>query len=224
MGKTYFVTGTDTDAGKTFVSVALLHRAKEEGLTTAAIKPVAAGCEETEDGLRNGDALALSEAMTFNLPYPEVNPVAVEPPIAPHIAAEDSDILISAPVLADHCRKTMARNADFTLIEGAGGWRVPLNREEAFSDLPRLLDIPVILVVGMKLGCINHAMLTYEAICRDRLNIAGWVANQIDPEMSRKEDNLETLKQLIKAPFLGYVPWLDDEDQMFACAGLTLPA
>ena len=224
MGKTYFVTGTDTDAGKTFVSVALLHRAKEEGLTTAAIKPVAAGCADTDDGLRNGDALALSEAMTFNLPYSEVNPVAVEPPIAPHIAAEDADILISAPALADHCRKTMTRNADVTLIEGAGGWRVPLNSKEAFSDLPRLLDIPVILVVGMKLGCINHALLTYEAICRDRLNIAGWVANQIDPEMNSKEENLETLKRMIKAPFLGYIPWLDDEDQMFACAGLTLPA
>ena len=223
MGKTFFVTGTDTDAGKTFVSVALLHKARAEGLTTAAVKPVAAGCEVTSAGLRNGDALALSQAMTLNLPYETINPEAVEPPIAPHIAAADIGKYLGASRLAEQCRQVMKQNADFTLIEGAGGWRVPLNNEETFADIPKLLDIPVILVVGMKLGCINHAVLTYEAIRHDRLNIAGWIANQVNPDMLRKEENLSTLKHMIDAPFLGYIPWVNTGVERTAYSELILP-
>ncbi len=223
MGNTFFVTGTDTDAGKTFVSVALLNKAKQEGLSTAAVKPAAAGCEVTPDGLRNGDALALMQAMTMALPYETVNPEAVEPPIAPHIAAQEVGKYLSASQLSQQCRQVMEHDADITLIEGAGGWRVPLNNEETFADIPQLLDIPVILVVGMKLGCINHAVLTYEAIRHDRLNIAGWVANQVDPNMLRKEDNLETLKRMIDAPFLGYVPWQESGSESEAATKLTLP-
>lgn len=210
MGKTYFVTGTDTDAGKTVVSCGLLAAARLQGLTTLALKPVAAGCRTTEEGLRNDDALALMQAMTLSLPYEQVNPLALEPAIAPHIAATEAGVPVTLDRLAGYCRGALIHKSDLALIEGAGGWRVPLNSREMIAGLAKALNTPAILVVGMKLGSISHALLTAEAILRDGVRLAGWVANQTDPDMSRYEENLLTLKSLIRAPCLGVVPFLRD--------------
>lgn len=209
-----FVTGTDTDAGKTVISCGLLEKARQEGLSTLAIKPVASGCKTTSKGLRNSDALALLSAMTIGLAYDEVNPIAFEPAIAPHVAAEAQGIVLSSKQLSSVCRKTLAHKADFSLIEGAGGWRVPLTYDgkECLSQLPRQLNIPVVLVVGVKLGCINHARLSVEAVLRDGLSLAGWVANQVDPKMSCFDENIKTLHAVLPGKFLGCVPFLDSPD------------
>lgn len=210
MPKRYFVTGTDTEIGKTTIACGLLCAARRIGISTAAAKPVAAGCERTADGLRNEDALALQAQCDPALAYELINPIALEAAIAPHIAASEEGADLSVELLAGGCLRVFDRNADFTLVEGAGGWRVPLNPEQTLADLARELRLPVIMVVGMRLGCINHAILTAEAIAADGLHLAGWVANQVDPDMSRPEENLTTLKQLIKAPYLGFVPWLEE--------------
>ncbi|WP_150302825.1 dethiobiotin synthase [Pseudomonas saliphila] len=209
MLKRYFITGTDTEIGKTTIAAALLHSARQRGLTTAAVKPVAAGCERTAEGLRNDDALALLSECQPSLPYERVNPVALEAAIAPHIAASEEGATLSAELLAAGCQTVFDTNADLTLVEGAGGWRVPLNAHQTLADLAGLLSVPVVMVVGMRLGCINHALLTAEAIKADGLVLAGWVANRVDPDMSRPDENLATLKQLIAAPCLGVVPWLE---------------
>ncbi|MBY4678528.1 dethiobiotin synthase [Marinobacterium arenosum] len=208
--RTYFVAGTDTDAGKTLVTAGLLAAANRQGLKTIGLKPVAAGCEQTEQGLRNGDALLLQQTASVKLSYEQINPVAFEPPIAPHIAAAREGRQLSADRLAAFCRGALMQPADLALIEGAGGWRVPLNARETLARLPQQLGTPVILVVGMKLGCLNHALLTAEAIARDGLTLAGWVANRIDPQMSCYQENLETLTGMFRAPLIGEVPFLDD--------------
>ncbi len=224
MGKTYFVTGTDTDAGKTVITCGILAAACAKGLTTLALKPVASGCQQTEAGLRNADAQALMEAMTLSLPYEQVNPLAFTPPIAPHIAAKESGVLMTVDRLAGYCRGALMHRNDLALIEGAGGWRVPLNNREMISALTGALNTPVILVVGMKLGCINHALLSVEAIARDGARLAGWVANQIEPDLTRYEENLQTLKDFIPAPCLGSVPFLKEHSAASVAAYLDIEA
>jgi dethiobiotin synthetase len=209
----FFITGTDTDVGKTLIACGLLTAAALRGSRTMAIKPVAAGAELTENGLRNDDAMMLMAAMTEVLPYQQVNPVLFEPAIAPHIAAEQAGKRITVSQLAGMCRGAMMQPADFILIEGAGGWRVPLNRYELLSGLASALQAPVILVVGMKLGCINHALLTAEAIRGDGLRLAGWVGNQIDPDMTCVEENLATLNAMLDAPCIGIVPYLAQDER-----------
>lgn len=209
----FFVTGTDTNAGKTMISCALLQKARQHEKITMAIKPVASGCKVTSEGLRSNDALALSSAMTLSLPYDELNPVAFEQHVAPHIAAHEQQVLLSPELLAEKCKNILQQNhADFTLIEGAGGWRLPLayDNNTFLSDVVKQLNIPVILVIGVKLGCINHARLTAEAITGDALHLAGWVANRIDKNMLCFEENIKTLKQVIPGNFLGCVPYLVD--------------
>lgn len=209
----FFVTGTDTGVGKTIVSAALLLAAKARGLRTLAIKPLASGCEETPQGLRNSDALILQQAMTEALPYEQVNPVALQPAIAPHVAAARSGRTLSAPRLAGFCRGLQIRPADLLLIEGAGGWRVPLNDRETYAAVPRMLGTPVILVVALRLGCINHALLTAEAIRADGLPLAGWVANRPDPEvMANEDETLAYLQGHLGAPCLGVLPRLAPGD------------
>jgi dethiobiotin synthetase len=210
MAKTYFVTGTDTDVGKTVVACGLLKSFANEGLTTAAVKPVAAGCDSTAEGLRNGDALALMSVVTQTLPYGQVNPIALAPAIAPHIAASQVNKRLSVARLAGFCRGVSMAKVDRVLIEGAGGWRVPLNERETLADLPKELNIPVILVVGMKLGCINHAILTTEAIRNDGCELAGWVANVVDKDMAELAANFASLQSYIPAPCLGLVPFIAD--------------
>ena len=209
MSKAWFVTGTDTGVGKTAISCALLAAAAAAGLRTAAVKPVAAGCD---DNGQNDDALQLLDCMTEPLDYAQVNPVALDAPIAPHIAAERQGKRLQASRLAGICRGVMMGRAEFVLIEGAGGWRVPINPGETLADLAVQLQVGVILVVGMRLGCINHALLTAEAIRRDGLVLAGWVANQPGEAMICHKENLDTLERLIPAPLLGEVPQLTPFD------------
>ncbi|AJO81074.1 dethiobiotin synthase [Pseudomonas sp. MRSN 12121] len=208
MSRAYFITGTDTDVGKTTIAAGLLHAARLSGLSTAAGKPVASGCDPTPKGLRNADALALLAECSLPLTYDEVNPLAFEPAIAPHLAAREAGVALTVQALLAPMRQTLTKGADFTLIEGAGGWRVPLADQDNLSDLAMALDLPVILVVGVRLGCINHALLTAEAIAQDGLPLAGWVANIIEPKTSRLEENLATLAERLPAPCLGRVPRL----------------
>lgn len=211
MVKRFFVTGTNTGVGKTLISTALLATARDSGLTTVGLKPVAAGCEVTDEGLRNADALSLLAQSSLPLSYDEVNPVALAPATAPHIAAAEAGRRLSAERLAGFCRGIMLQPMDLLLIEGAGGWRVPLNERETFADLAKILQLPVILVVAMELGCINHALLSAEAIQRDGLKMAGWVANQVCPEkMDRYHETLASLQARLPCPMIGAVPWLSN--------------
>ncbi len=221
MSKTYFVTGTDTEVGKTAISCALLAAAAERGLRTAAVKPVAAGCDS--EG-RNEDALQLLEVMTEQLDYEQVNPVALTEAIAPHIAAEHEGRHLQASRLAGLCRGVMLGGADLVLVEGAGGWRVPLGPRETLADLAVQLQAEVILVVGMRLGCINHALLTAEAVQRDGLRLAGWVANQPGERMNCHSENLDTLRHLLPAPCLGEVPQVSPWDPRQAASFLDMEA
>lgn len=224
MSTAFFVTGTDTEIGKTTIAAGLLHAARLAGLSTAAAKPVASGCVQTADGLRNDDALALLGECTLALRYEEVNPLAFEPAIAPHLAAQEAGVRLNVAALQGPVQAVLDKRADFTLVEGAGGWRVPLAEGQALSDLAIALQLPVILVVGVRLGCINQALLTAEAILRDGLPLAGWVANLVDPQTSRLEDNLATLAERLPAPCLGYVPRLAEvtPSAVSACLNLAL--
>lgn len=208
MTAAFFITGTDTEVGKTTIAAALLHAARQAGLSTAAAKPVASGCERTTDGLRNNDALALLGECSLSMRYEQVNPFAFEPAIAPHLAAREAGIELSVAKLLQPVRDMLEMGADFSVVEGAGGWRVPLAGRETLSELSIQLGLPVILVVGVRLGCINHALLSAEAIARDGLHLAGWVANIVDPATSRLQENLETLTERLAAPCLGQVPRL----------------
>jgi dethiobiotin synthetase len=221
MTRTWFVTGTDTEVGKTAVSCALLAAAGSAGLRTAAVKPVAAGCDAAG---RNEDALLLMEWMSEPLDYEQVNPVALEAAIAPHIAARQEGRSLQAGRLEGFCRGVMTSGADFVLIEGAGGWRVPINERETLADLAVSLQAGVILVVGMRLGCINHALLTAEAIARDGLHLAGWVANQPGEAMHCYAENLDSLRRRLPAPLLGEVPPMSPFDVRAAARGLSLEA
>ncbi len=209
MSKSYFVTGTDTEVGKTAISAAILVALQERGKTTAAIKPVAAGADQTPEGPRNQDGLILQRYQTLELPYGQVNPVLLEQPLSPHIAAEKQQRRVTVSQLEGYCRGMMLASADRVLIEGAGGWRVPINGTELLSQLPRALDLPVVMVVGMRLGCLNHAMLTAEAIVRDGLEVRAWVANQVDPQMAEVAANIATLRRQLPGYFMGHVPWLE---------------
>lgn len=211
--RTFFVSGTDTGVGKTIVTAAILEAAKTAGKRTLAMKPVASGCDSTPQGLRNEDALILQQAATETLPYDVVNPVALAPAIAPHVAAAQAGRLITVSRLAGFCRGMQMRPADLLLIEGAGGWRVPLNDQELYSAVPRALGVPVILVVSLRLGSINHALLTAEAIHNDGLVLAGWVANHADSEsMSCEQETLSYLMAHLPAPCLGVLPWNENAD------------
>lgn len=222
MSQAYFIAGTDTDVGKTTIAAGLLHAARQLGLSTLAAKPLASGCVVTAKGLRNSDALALIDESSVKLPYEAVNPFAFEPAIAPHVAAREAGVALSVPALRDAMQQVLAQHADFTLIEGAGGWRVPLSDHANLSDLAIALKLPVILVVGVRLGCINHALLSAEAIARDGLQLAGWVANIVDPRTSRLEENLSSLAERLPAPCLGRVPWLKQAGADAVAAHLQL--
>ncbi len=219
----YFIAGTDTDCGKTFVSSALLYKAKQTH-TTLGIKPIASGCELTSQGMRNSDALSLMAQSTLILPYEQVNPFAFVPAIAPHIAAKRVGMSLNPKLIADHLKSLPVDEADFTLVEGAGGWRLPLGDGAYLSDVVKQLQLPVILVVGVKLGALNHALLTQEALLADGIQLVGWVANMIDPQISEPEENLAYLKQVMLSPCLGVIPYLKNSDlsQASDCLDLSL--
>jgi dethiobiotin synthetase len=207
MSPVVFVTGTDTGVGKTLVATALLRAARERGLRTIGLKPVAAGCESQQGRWTNADALALQGEASVPLDYADVNPVALRRPIAPHVAAAEQGMRLDAGSLAAHCRTVLAgQAADFAVIEGAGGWLVPLNDQETLADVCAALDCGVVLVVGMKLGCLNHALLTAAAIRDSGCELAGWVASCAGGPMAALEENLATLRAWLPAPCLGVLP------------------
>ncbi|MEP6883022.1 MAG: dethiobiotin synthase [Dokdonella sp.] len=199
-----FVSGTDTGIGKTRVSTLLLRAMRRSGIAAIGMKPVASGCESTSSGLRNEDALALIEAAGVELRYEDVNPYAFRDPIAPHLAAADADVVIDPQIIVEACER-LRRDAEFVVVEGVGGWLAPLGGSLMQADLARALDLPVLLVVGLRLGCLNHALLTARAIEADGCRLVGWIGNRIDADMLRVEDNIETLISRIQAPLLGIV-------------------
>lgn len=216
MNRSYFVTGTDTGVGKTAIAVGLLDAARRRGLSTAAVKPVAAGCELSGDGLRNDDALFLQRACTTALDYEQINPFALQPAIAPHFAAARENLQLDAKTLATHCQSILDLQAGFTVIEGAGGWRVPLNSRETFADIAKRLKVPVILVVDIKLGCLNHALLSAEAIRADGLKLVGWVANQASGRDECHDEMVVELGRRLTCPMLGDVPHCLEQSELAA--------
>jgi len=219
----WFVTGTDTAVGKTIVANALLRCARDAGLSTLGLKPVAAGCYLRDGRFVNEDAWELLHSSTVKVSYEDVNPVALREPMAPHIAAAREKVSLDAAALRDHCAG-LAQRADFTLVEGAGGWLVPLDDSVTLADLAADLGFPVILVVGMRLGCINHALLSIAAIEQAGLPLAGWVANHIDPDMAVQDANVATLEARIGAPLLGRIPHLETVGAVMAARHLQLDA
>lgn len=202
-----FVTGTDTGVGKTYISCLLLHALAARNMAVVGMKPIAAGCE-------NGqwrDVELLRFASNVDVPLHDLNPYALQTPIAPHIAARQEGVAIEIEHIKQ-CYDRLARNAEVVVVEGAGGFLVPINVLETTADLAKALDRPVILVTGMRLGCINHALLTVQAIKHAGLCLAGWVANCIDPGMQAQEENIVALQQRIDAPLLGCVPFAETFD------------
>ena len=223
MSKPFFITGTDTDVGKTYCSCLLLQAAKKAGLRCLPYKPVAAGCEPIAGQLKNQDALDLMAASQCSLAYSAVNPYALAPAIAPHIAAQQARISLKIETIAQGFHTLKQLPCDLLLVEGAGGWRLPIDLSAPehpvfLSDWVLSEQLPVIIVVGLKLGCLNHTLLTLEAIKAAGLPVAGWVANQIDPTMSSYHDNLHSLKTLISAPLLAEVPYGQVDPDLFHSA------
>jgi dethiobiotin synthetase len=205
MGKCFFITATDTEVGKTYVSSGLLLTANNRKLSTIGLKPVASGCQLSNGQLYNEDALLLQKSASIQLDYSLVNPLTFAPAIAPHIAAQSTQTALNVKRLQQHTYNTLCIPADITIIEGSGGWHAPLNQEETMADYAVSLNCEIILVVGIRLGCINHAILTAQAIKNSGAVCAGWVANKIDPNMSYSDENIETLKNWLTTPLLATI-------------------
>ena len=196
MKQAFFITGTDTGVGKTYVACKLIRDHVAQGHRVIGMKPVAAGCDLVNGQWVNDDVLRLEEASNVKAPRELVNPYSFKEAVAPHIAAENAGIEINTDVIKQ-AFQALSKLADIVIVEGAGGFLVPLNDQQSMADLPAALDIPVILVVGMRLGCINHSLLTVEAIKMRGLNLHGWVANQIEPEMAFYNKNMATIAKKI---------------------------
>jgi dethiobiotin synthetase len=224
MSKGIFITGTDTGVGKTVVTAGLVRLAARQHRRVVGLKPVASGAFRTAEGLRNDDALALAAACSVPLPYELVNPYCFEPAIAPHLAATEAGVPVQLTRLVDWYRQA-SREAELAFLEGAGGWRVPLHPEGFLSDLPEHLGLDVILVVGLRLGCLNHARLTAEAIGHSgRCRLLGWIGNRLDPGFARLDDNLATLARLLGAPALAVLPPLPEPAAEVVADHLARPA
>jgi dethiobiotin synthetase len=219
----YFITGTDTGVGKTAVTLGLMAHLQAQGETVAAMKPVASGCERAAAGLVNNDALQLQQQSSVELPYALINPYAFGPPIAPHIAASLAGVTISSNTIRSAFEE-IAGKADCVLVEGVGGWQVPLNADETLADLARNLGLDVILVVGIRLGCLNHALLTAESIVSSGCIPAGWVANRLPPGADYTAENINTLKSRLSFRFLGEVPVMGRVDPAQVSRFLSLPS
>ncbi len=216
-----FVTGTDTGVGKTRVATALLRAFARRGLRAVGMKPVAAGCERIDGALVSEDVAALVAASNVDLPVDLINPYRFQPAIAPHLAAELAGETISLQRIRD-AYVVLAARADRVVVEAAGGFLVPLNEHQDFGDLARLLELPVLLVVGMRLGCLNHALLTAEAVQHRGLQFAGWVANRLDAQMPAFEQNVHALRERLGVPLLGTIPFGIEDAEAGACF-LDLP-
>ncbi len=211
----YFITGTDTGVGKTWATLALMKAMQNKGKVVAGMKPVACGCKETRDGLRNDDAVKIlqqsSKRPSQTLDYKTVNPYAFEQAVAPHIAAGLAGVKIDIEKIADDFY-LLKEGADCVLVEGIGGWCVPLGSEDMLADLVKRLDLQVILIIGLRLGCINHALSTVRAIQADGVNLCGWMTSQLDPDYAFLEETMMTLQARISAPLLGNLPHMEKFD------------
>jgi dethiobiotin synthetase len=220
--RSLFVTGTDTGVGKTVAATALVHRLRREGLRVAGMKPVASGCERTPDGLRNEDALALQAASEPRPDYADVNPYALEIPTAPQLAARAAGVRIDpAVLLAAHGR--LAAHADVVVVEGAGGWLAPMDDGLDQGDFARAIQAPVVLVVGLRLGCLSHARLSARAIVDDGFALLGWIGNTVDPAFAERDAYVELLRDALPAPCLGVLPFAPGGDAGAMAEGLSLP-
>ena len=209
MTKGIFITGTDTGIGKTIVTCAVMHVLAQQGLNVAGMKPIASGAHSHHGQLQNDDALALMHHANTIVDYQLVNPYCFEPAIAPHIAAEKIGVDINITTIQD-AYTTISKQTDVVVVEGVGGWLVPINDEQLVADIAVELQLPVILVVGLRLGCINHALLTEESIKKKNANILGWIANQVDPNLPSTKQVIKTLQNKLNSPYLGYVPYFVD--------------
>ena len=221
MKTAFFIAGTDTGVGKTLITSALVHRYAQAGLRSVGMKPVAAGCEWQDGHLLSEDVAQLVAASNVAVDLDLINPYAFAPPIAPHIAAEKAGVSIELPVIRQ-AYDALQADVDSVMVEGVGGFCVPLGADIDTADLAQALGLPVLLVVGMRLGCINHALLTLQAIQARGLRLSGWVANCIDPEMAALDDNIAALRQRLPAPCLGIVPALGAADFRLAATYLQL--
>jgi len=206
-----FIAGTDTEVGKTWISLGLMQAMKDRGFNVAGMKPVASGCVLTESGPRNEDALLIQARCSRSYPYAAVNPFALLRPIAPYVAARQEDTRIRPGPVAE-AFTLLSEKTDVIIVEGVGGWRVHLDDDLEMVDLVKMLGLPVLIVVGMRLGCVNHAVLSAEAISKDGCELLGWVANHVDSNYSDCGAMIELLSQKIQAPLLGVIPHLPDAD------------
>lgn len=218
----YYVTGTDTGIGKSVASAALLHALRSRGLRAVGMKPVASGCDATPGGWRNDDARLLQAASEPRPAYADVNPYALPSPLAPELAAADAGVTLALPViLAAHAR--LAAQADMVVVEGVGGWAAPLSATLDQADLVHALDLPVLLVVGLRLGCINHARLSARAIAADGARLVGWIGNAIDPVMDRRDDVLALLQARLPVPCWGRLPYAAPPEPRALARHLDVP-
>ena len=219
--KAFFVTGTDTEVGKTVAAAALTRALVDSGLRVAVMKPIASGSDPTPEGLRNSDALTLMAAANVRAPYEVVNPYCFLPPVSPHIAAREVGVRIDLALLRSRF-DSLASASDCVIVEGAGGWLAPISDTESMADLAAAFSVPVLLVVGLRLGCLNHALLTRESLATRGTPFAGWIANAIDPRFGRAAENLATLSARLGALPLAHIPFLDrghDAPDLRAAAG-----
>lgn len=212
--KSFFITATDTDAGKTHVTSLLLKLAVQHKKRALGFKPISAGCEEAFGQLVNTDALTLIESGNTQALYEQVNPFAFEPPIAPHIAAKQAGVELTFDKLDEALKEVQTLDADLLMCEGAGGWLLPINDKDLLSDWVVNNELNVILVVGMKLGCLNHALLTMASLKAQGANVVGWIANQVDPEMAEFEANLATLEARLDVPLLAKSPYSEGKPKL----------
>lgn len=203
----FFITGTDTEIGKTFVSSLLIKMFVDEGFKVVGMKPIASGAKKIDGVLKNDDALSLIQASNVDVDYKTINPYVFEPAVSPHIAAQEASVEITCNVIKSNFEQ-LEKKSDVVVVEGVGGWHAPLSSHTTVADLAEELHLPIILVVGLRLGCLNHALLTAQAIRQSGLPIAGWVANHVTKDFSSAEENISTLKHFLNDfPFLGSIPY-----------------
>ena len=210
--KGFFILGTDTGIGKTLVASSLLSALKTHNYATIGLKPIASGAQLTAEGLRNDDALCLQKAASTYLPYGQINPFCFAEPIAPHIAADRENRQLTVSLVMEACQVPLRHSVDYCVIEGVGGVCVPLNQKELFTDLVQAMGFPVVLVVGLRLGCLNQALLTWKYLQQQHLPVIGWLANQLEPAMACVEENIAFLKTALPFPYLGFFPYLRQID------------
>lgn len=211
----FFITGTDTDVGKTTVGCQLLSFLQNQGYKTVALKPVATGCFKTKKGLRNRDALQLRKFSTFKIPYDEINPFAFELPISPNLAAKLSQKTLTVDKILEACQAGLGYPVDYRIIEGAGGWKVPINEHQTMAEVAVALNFPIVLVVELRLGCLNHALLTYDSLKQSGVVIMGWVATIKDPHLLALTEIMKCLQERIEYPLLAVSNLKNPADTIF---------